>query len=119
MNGVVARATMDKRTYVRKYFLEELIARSNGKCFYCQKKFFSKKEMTVDHIIPVSAGGKDTLANMILSCQKCNSTKGSKALGYMFRNRDELLQATKEYLNLSDFEFFVLRVMRKVKKLLQ
>jgi 5-methylcytosine-specific restriction endonuclease McrA len=32
----------------------------------------------IDHIIPVSRGGKNNLENLVLSCQSCNSKKGAK-----------------------------------------
>ena len=107
---------MDKRSYIRKYFLDELIRGSNGKCFYCGKPFYSKKEMTIDHIVPLSDGGKDVLGNLILACVGCNARKDSLPLGIMFESKDRLLQATKEYLNLSSFEFVVLKGMRKIRK---
>lgn len=33
--------------------------------------------MTVDHILPKSAGGTDRLTNLEIMCQRCNSNKGS------------------------------------------
>ncbi len=37
-------------------------------------------EVEVDHIIPVSRGGKDTLDNLQTLCFKCNRGKGDKVL---------------------------------------
>ena len=33
---------------------------------------------TIDHVIPISKGGKDTLENTRLACWKCNVSKGAK-----------------------------------------
>ena len=33
---------------------------------------------TIDHVLPIAKGGKDTLDNVRLACWKCNVTKGSK-----------------------------------------
>ena len=46
-------------------------------CAYCGIK---NKKMTIDHIIPLSSGGKNSWTNCITSCQKCNSKKGNKSL---------------------------------------
>jgi 5-methylcytosine-specific restriction endonuclease McrA len=36
------------------------------------------KAPTIDHIVPLSAGGDDTKANVQLACFLCNSIKGSR-----------------------------------------
>lgn len=33
---------------------------------------------TIDHVIPISKGGKDTLENVRLACWKCNVSKGAR-----------------------------------------
>lgn len=53
-----------------------LFLRDEFKCQYCG----SKGEMTFDHIIPRSKGGKTTWKNVVASCQKCNLMKGSRSL---------------------------------------
>ncbi len=47
---------------------------AKGICFYCQKKVFSK-ELTMDHVVPVSRGGKSTKGNVVCSCKECNNIK--------------------------------------------
>lgn len=37
-------------------------------------------DFTVDHIIPISAGGDNTLANFQLMCHTCNNKKGSSII---------------------------------------
>lgn len=36
--------------------------------------------MTIDHVIPKSKGGLDRLNNLVPSCNRCNTKKGSKLL---------------------------------------
>ena len=48
--------------------------RDNYECAYCG----SKKELTIDHIIPKSRGGKNTWNNLITCCLSCNLKKGDK-----------------------------------------
>lgn len=46
-------------------------------CGICGKQIDSFDEMHVDHIIPLSRGGKDIIANLQLTHAKCNLKKGS------------------------------------------
>lgn len=45
-------------------------------CPYCLRTL-PIKESTKDHVIPRSRGGKTEPQNIVLSCQSCNSEKGS------------------------------------------
>ncbi len=48
--------------------------RQNGLCAYCGQRR-QLKRMTVDHIIPLSKGGTDSLDNLQCTCKKCNGLK--------------------------------------------
>ena len=39
-----------------------------------------EKDLTVDHIVPRSRGGRHEWTNVITSCKACNHRKGSKSL---------------------------------------
>ncbi|MFH2037351.1 MAG: HNH endonuclease [Candidatus Zixiibacteriota bacterium] len=45
-----------------------------GICHYCGKQF-SREELTMDHIVPVSRGGRSNKGNIVASCKQCNSEK--------------------------------------------
>ena len=45
-----------------------------GKCHYCQQSF-AATELTMDHVVPLSRGGKSTKSNIVPCCKKCNSEK--------------------------------------------
>jgi len=47
---------------------------ARGVCHYCGKQF-SPKELTMDHIVPISRGGKSTKGNVVPSCRNCNTLK--------------------------------------------
>jgi 5-methylcytosine-specific restriction endonuclease McrA len=53
-----------------------IYARDNHQCVYCG----SKRNLTLDHIIPRSKGGPNTWSNMVTSCSSCNVKKGDKSL---------------------------------------
>ncbi|MBV6341472.1 HNH endonuclease [Candidatus Magnetobacterium casense] len=44
-------------------------------CQYCGSAIESNSELEVDHIIPVSRGGKDNYQNLVCACQGCNQKK--------------------------------------------
>ena len=52
-------------------------AEYNNRCAYCGRK---SKQLTVEHIIPLSSGGEDELANIIPACIECNRSKNNSAL---------------------------------------
>ena len=51
-----------------------IFLRDNNKCQYCGRV----NNLTIDHIIPKSRGGKDTWSNVTVSCVRCNNKKGDK-----------------------------------------
>jgi hypothetical protein len=53
--------------------------RDNYTCYLCGEEH-GASSLTIDHIIPVSRGGKNTWENLITCCQKCNWDKGDKLL---------------------------------------
>jgi len=48
--------------------------RDGHECVYCG----SKRDLTLDHVIPKSKGGGNEWTNLVTSCFKCNLKKGSK-----------------------------------------
>lgn len=47
-------------------------------CVYCQ----SSNKLTLDHVIPSSAGGSDEPSNLVTCCKKCNDTKRDASLSW-------------------------------------
>jgi len=45
-----------------------------GICHYCGKKFPPEK-LTMDHVVPISRGGKSTKGNVVPACKECNNRK--------------------------------------------
>lgn len=46
----------------------------DNSCAYCG----TAKQLTIDHIVPVSKGGKNMVGNIVPACKSCNSSKGAK-----------------------------------------
>jgi 5-methylcytosine-specific restriction endonuclease McrA len=47
---------------------------AKGTCHYC-KRPIPPKELTMDHIVPISRGGKTTKGNVVPCCKTCNNKK--------------------------------------------
>ena len=54
-----------------------------AKCYYCEKDLL-KEEVTMEHILPISRGGKSTKGNIVPACKECNSRKKDATPGEWF-----------------------------------
>ena len=57
----------------------ELYNEQSGLCYICFNEF-SFKNMEMDHVIPLSKGGKHQLSNVKMCCARCNKSKGAKII---------------------------------------
>lgn len=48
----------------------------NTTCYYCQTPI-RRHEVTMDHIVPISRGGRSTAGNLVPACKTCNEQKRS------------------------------------------
>jgi 5-methylcytosine-specific restriction endonuclease McrA len=60
-----------------KFNRRNIFARDNNHCQYCGKKF-PISELSIDHVLPRSQGGKSTWENVVCSCLDCNIRKGGR-----------------------------------------
>lgn len=54
-----------------------LFARDAHLCMYCGERF-SARDLSRDHITPLSRGGADTWANVVTACKRCNNHKAGR-----------------------------------------
>ncbi len=48
--------------------------RSSGVCHYCGRRF-KPSELTMDHLVPLTRGGKSVQGNLVPACKECNNKK--------------------------------------------
>lgn len=48
--------------------------KSTGICHYCGEQF-KPAELTMDHLVPMSRGGKNNKGNVVPACKPCNTKK--------------------------------------------
>lgn len=62
------------RTRLNKPNRSRIYKRDGHECVYCG----SKKNLTLDHVIPKSRGGTNDWTNLVTCCSKCNRDKDNK-----------------------------------------
>jgi 5-methylcytosine-specific restriction endonuclease McrA len=67
-----------KRDRIRvKFSRLNIYTRDGSKCQFCGTRFESE-ELTFDHVIPRSRGGKTTWENIVTACVPCNKQKSNR-----------------------------------------
>ena len=56
---------------------QALFARDRHLCMYCGQHF-SRPQLTRDHVVPTSRGGRDHWENVVSACLPCNVRKGGR-----------------------------------------
>ena len=59
-----------------RYSKQNVFLRDGYVCQYCGVHV-DKKTATLDHVVPVSHGGKSTFENSTTACHPCNASKGN------------------------------------------
>lgn len=59
----------------RSMTVRALADRDGWKCHWCGR--VDCERWAVDHVVPISKGGHTEMANLVLSCPKCNGMKGA------------------------------------------
>ena len=78
MPAVIRLLKMFRRPRKRvKFNRQNILLRDRFYCQYCKQQF-PVKELTYDHVIPRSRGGKTCWENIVTCCNSCNTKKGNR-----------------------------------------
>lgn len=66
-----------KRRIVPPLTNRALFHRDRHLCMYCALRL-AERELTRDHIVPRSRGGRDQWNNVVSACKRCNQRKGNR-----------------------------------------
>ena len=77
--AVIMMKDMYKRRRRPRFSKYNLHLRDMFTCQYCLTKF-PQKQLTLDHVHPISLGGKTSWENIVSAFNPCNSCKGSKLI---------------------------------------
>lgn len=71
---IVLKSKVPYKARVPRLNNNNLFRRDLNLCAYCGG-FFMEKDLTRDHVTPVSRGGLNTWQNCVTACKKCNNKK--------------------------------------------
>jgi len=74
--AVIMLKDMMKRKRKPRFSRYNVYLRDLFTCQYCYNKF-TQKDLTLDHVLPQSYGGKTNWENIVASCGPCNHDKGN------------------------------------------
>jgi 5-methylcytosine-specific restriction endonuclease McrA len=83
VNSIVATygrksgVSVRRESYVPPLNNKTLFRRDAGLCLYCGTRFMSR-DLTRDHVRPISQGGQDGWSNVVTACRRCNNYKGGR-----------------------------------------
>ena len=83
VNSIIATlATTKGLAFVRDQYVpplnnRTLFKRDANLCLYCAMRF-PTRNLTRDHITPLSHGGNDGWNNVVTACRRCNNHKGGR-----------------------------------------
>lgn len=60
-----------------RFSRRNVLLRDGCRCQYCGKEFTSSF-LTLDHVVPLSQGGKTQWDNVVTACKTCNVKKGNR-----------------------------------------
>ena len=73
----IAPENKTKRIQIQKTTRQLVYEKCNGICGICHGPVLSDN-FTIDHIVPLSRGGKNEIENLRLACYDCNRNKGNR-----------------------------------------
>lgn len=73
--------SMNGGSWIRSEKRLAIYIRDGFTCAYCGRDLrnASPRDVTLDHLLPRSAGGTNEATNLITACLHCNSQRGNKA----------------------------------------
>jgi len=60
-----------------KFTRKNVFTRDANQCQYCGGRF-STRDLNLDHVVPLSRGGRTTWQNVVCCCLPCNARKGNR-----------------------------------------
>lgn len=90
---------------------KNVMIRDNYTCQYCG----SKKELTIDHVIPISRGGRSNFENCVTACRKCNTKKGGRlpSEANMYLKKKPITPTIAEFTRAKAFKSGIYKLLKE------
>lgn len=93
-----------KRIYIGKNIKGLVYEKDKGICQLCGRKINQfESDWNIDHIVPLSRGGDNTMDNYQLTCKSCNAIKDSMTSKEMMKSMTNIL--SYQFIEKSDKSF--------------
>jgi len=95
------------------YSKQNVIAR-DGMCMYCGSK--NLNDLTIDHVVPKSRGGRSTWENCVAACKHCNNKKGDRtpSEAHMWLIKQPKMPTIHEFAQLKLKSFGVNKILKDI-----
>jgi hypothetical protein len=104
---------MATREAISKRLRFEVFKRDSFRCIYCGKTT-PQTVLEIDHVVPVSKGGKNQEPNLVTSCFDCNRGKSDVSLGDVIPGIDQRMTIEMERRDqLKRFNAFLKKIAKQ------
>lgn len=100
--------TINSKMYRKR---AKLLQKNYYNCYWCDY-IFTKKEITLDHLLPRYYGGSELDHNLVTSCEKCNKKRGEITVLFIwvFEAKITPKKFLKSYTNLEPYIYWFLNM---------
>jgi len=89
---------------------KNVMIRDSYTCAYCH----GTEQLTIDHVIPVSRGGKSSFENCVTACMACNSKKSDKtpSEAHMYLKKQPYAPTISEFIRFRMTKLGIMDVLK-------
>lgn len=82
----IAKEKVSRRSV--RYLIEAIRKRDGDGCFFCCDPFTAENPETIEHLLAVTSGGSNGIANLALAHEECNMKAGNLSVMEKIRMRE-------------------------------
>lgn len=104
------RTQIENRELIPRYIKGRVLEDCRGICAHCGNRLGFYEDFTLEHVIPLSKGGRNDYKNYVALCQKCNQDKSNDIIQpleyypYLPKHRQAEIQAMfQDYIKSVDW----------------
>lgn len=86
----------NNRSVAYKKYWDDLSAMYGNLCFYCRKEIAT----CIDHVVPYSWDGDNSINNLVLCCSLCNQIASDKMFDSVIQKQAYILKHREKYKNV-------------------